>query len=342
MRSAWLGVIFALSALSQARARAEPAEPLWPPDCTRDMPRDGLVLLDREALGSAQDSGGAAPDTLEVRLLRSADGAPVDGALATPDWGTTSLLPWRSQAPLEADTEYKIEVRRKDAQAVVSEPGLSGYFTTGSAFLAPLAFSGRPAVRLLAQAPRAAAEPAPELLLVRIALPPLSGGLAQRTLRVTAAWSERPGHEPTEGLRARHEQSAIPGETLGFELEAQLGDAAHERCLEITARDDLGHELALEPELCVSLPARSSAEPASDALAPDPADAPPPDDAEPGLQTGFDALASHQVASAAPQADGAGGCTLSRARGAPAWPWVLSALPALVRRRRRRFLPGKY
>lgn len=361
MRSTW--VVFLL-ALAHTHAFARPAaaradQPLWPPDCTRDMPRDGLVLLDPSALGLPAAEPATAAQMLEIRMLRTSDGTPVAGTLEAPDPQTGSLLRWRSHAPLHAHTEYKIEARQAPSQ----EMALSGYFTTGESFLAPLAFSGRPALRLMARAPAPAADGAEvESILVRIALPPLTGGLAQRALQISVAWSEGDDDELAAGLRGRHEQAAVPGETLGFELEAQLRDAPSERCLEIVAHDDLGQEVALDPALCVSLPARSASEPAdapadADDAAPAQGDAPAPDSASehdeslesPELET----LARQQAANDATQqaandatqasqseATAAGGCSLSSGRGGAGWALLLAALPALFRRRRATILPG--
>jgi hypothetical protein len=355
MRSTWVVFLIALTHASAQSAAAHADQPLWPPDCTRDMPRDGLVLLDPSALGLAAPAEPAtAAQTLEIRLLRTADGTAVAGTLEAPDPATGPLLRWRSQAPLHANTEYKIEARHVATEAMA----LSGYFTTGDSFLAPLAFSGRPALRLMARAPEPAGEPhgaQVESVLVRIALPPLAGGLTQRALQVSVAWSEADDSERVAGLRGGHEQAALPGETLGFELEAQLRDVPSERCLEIVARDDLGQQIALDPALCVSLPARSASEPpdaraqADDSEATDQEDAPAPDAAsehhEPLEPAEFETLASQQAAAEATQTSqsegaGAGGCSLSSGHGGPSWAWLLAALPALFRRRRSRIVPG--
>lgn len=350
MRSTWLGIVLAFAVTDmRALAQPEPSAPLWPPDCTRDMPRDGLLLLDRTIVGGAA----AGAQALEVRLQRTSDGAIVAGALVPPEGGEEPLLHWQSDAPLDANTEYKVEARPRTGEDL-AEPILSGYFTTGTGFLAPLAFSGRPAVRLLARAPEQPASAlAPETVLVRIALPPLTGGLPQRALHVSAAWSELREAERAAGLRGQHAREAEPGETLGFELEAELGDAPSERCLEITARDDLGEELALDPPLCVSLPARSEpphgepppgGEPEADAedLA--------SDDAAPALHAAddsamFETLAAWGAgddATGAPEAGSASGCALSGARAGREWAWLAAILPALLLRRGRRFFAGKY
>jgi hypothetical protein len=356
MRSTW--VVF-LIALAQTHAFAQSAaayadQPLWPPDCTRDMPRDGLVLLDPSALGLAAPTEPAtAAQTLEIRLLRTSDGTAVSGTLEAFEPGTDSLLRWRSQAPLHANTEYKIEARHLASQAMA----LSGYFTTGESFLAPLAFSGRPALRVMARAAELDGAQR-ESVLVRIALPPLTGGLAQRAVQVSVAWSETDDSERAAGLRGGHEQAAVPGETLGFELEAQLRDAPSERCLEIVAGDDLGQAVALDPALCVSLPARSTGEPRdarshaddTDRAAQDDRNGVPAPDAasehdEPPESAEFETLASQQSAAEATQPSqsegaAAGGCSLSSGHGGSSWAWLLAALPALFRRRRAPIVPG--
>jgi hypothetical protein len=343
MRSIWLGCLLALPLL-HAHAFAQSAEaaeraPLWPPDCTRDMPRDGLVLLDGRVLGVAPS---AATEALEIRLLRTADGAIVDGTLDSAE-PAAALLRWRSHAPLHANTEYKIEARMRGAQ----EPALAGYFTTGDAFIAPLAFSGRPAVRLLARAPRPGSDGQPETMVVRIAMPHLTGGLAQRPVSLSVGWSETAEGEQAAGLRGRQEEAVLPGKTLGFELEAQLGERPQERCLEIVARDDLGQELALNPPLCVSLPARSGAEPppeddglAADGFESDHSAATETEGEPPRFETRASQHLADDATAVSHEQAGAGGCALGGAQGEVGGVWLLVALLPFVRRQRVRFFPG--
>jgi hypothetical protein len=331
MRAPILSLMLTLTLIS-ARAAAQPAapapdQPIWPPDCTRDMPRDGLVLLDTSAFAEAA--------SVEVTLRRSSDGAPVAGAFEAPAAPAGSPVRWRSHAALSPGTEYKIEARASDARAT----SLVGYFTTGDSFLAPLAFSGRPAVRVMARAAQSA--PDGEVVLLRIAVPALSGGLPQRTLQVSATLADVDTAELAAALRSGHAQSAQPGQALGFEVEALLRDAPSQRCVQITARDDLGHELALDPELCVSLPARAGAPGETDGAAQAhafEAQAAQEAEADDAART-FETQASQQAAAATTADPEAQGCAMTGARTSGGW--LSIALLALCATRRRTInLPG--
>jgi hypothetical protein len=310
----------ALCALCPAAGRAdsiaEPTPgPVWPPDCTRDMPRDGLLLLDAEALA---DSGGA----LQVRLVRSADGGEVKG-----DFDDTRALPrglraWRSQEPLAPDTEYRVEL----GQAASAEQRRISYFTTGEAFLAPLAFSARPALRLIAREPAADA-PDSEPVLLRVALPALSGGLPQRPLHVAATLDE-------EGAAQSDARDVRPGQPLTFEFGSELTSEPRELCVEISAQDDLGQALRLDPPLCVSLPARSHP-PELAARTLDAASA-----SEDAAASTSESAAPEPATSQAAALDSApaSGCSISPASSsglASTWPLLLALVV-----RRRKILPG--
>ena len=232
-------------------ARVAPVQPSWPVDCTRDVQRDGLVLID-PALGN-----------VKVSLRPSSENSDIAGCFG-PDQDGVRV--WKSKEPLRAQTEYRLEVQPLDAVGAPVGEALLSHFTTGDELRQPLSFGALPTTRVLPHTAAAAEASAfsveslrDDVVVVRIALPGLEGGLSHRPLHVTVALLGDTSSEEALGARTLDAQQVPPHQPVAFQLQAVLADEPSRRCLEITAEGDLGDVLTLSPGLCVELPARAPA-----------------------------------------------------------------------------------
>lgn len=227
------------------------SQALWPQDCTRGIERDGLVLV-ASSLGP-----------VSVSLRPSSASEDLQGDFGE-DQGAMRV--WQSAQPLLAQTEYRLEIQPLDASgAPLGEAQLS-HFTTGDQLTAQLAFPGAPLARVLPHTAAAndlstfsAESLRDDVVVLRIAVPGLSGGLSHRALRLEATLLGDTSSEEALGARVQDTQSAAPNQPIAFQLQAVLADEPSRRCLQIGASDDLG-DTTLAPEFCVELPARAAAE----------------------------------------------------------------------------------
>lgn len=289
-------------------AAAPAATDVWPVDCTRDVQRDGLVLIDA-ALGEVQ-----------VSLRPSNEAVDIAGSFVAPSDG---VQVWQSAEPLLPQTEYRLALQPAQGEPLIS------HFTTGDALQAPLALGGEPAARVLPHTAAAAdAELSVEsqrddVVVLRIALPGVTGGLSHRPLALRAALEGDVSSEQALGARIEDNQSAPPNQPVAFQLQAVLDDEPSERCVTISAQQDFG-ALDAAP-LCIKLPARTTSDVASGE-----ASEVATDGDEPSTASGSAKFNLTQVA----QAD-AGGCSLGARHPVRDGSWLLLALLPLLAGRRR-------
>jgi len=316
------------SLLGAASAQANDTRPeraestltgIWPGDCTRDIQRDGLVLVDG-ALGA-----------FSVSLRPSRESSDLSGAFQA---NAGDAQAWKSSEPLLPRTEYRLEVQPLDETGAPVGPAQLSHFTTGDDLQVPLAFAGLPAARVLPHT--AAASDNSEfsveslregVVVLRIALPGLVGGLSRRALQLEAALLDDTSSEQALNARVRDSQSATPNQPVAFQLQAVLADEPSQRCVAITASQDSAALTA--PEFCIELPAR---------IAPEA----PENDVEAPYELGEGSQAREvsgqgselSLESAAAQAS-AGGCSLGSGNPGRDVSWFLLAmLPFLASRRR--------
>lgn len=293
---------------------------LWPPDCTRGIPRDGLLLIEH-----AQ----ALPDSVQVSLHSTAEGRDMPGQLA-PEGET---LRFQSDAPLDANTEYEATLRWSDADVEGGERTLTSRFTTGEQTMAALAFEGSAALRMLASAEL------DDAVLLRVAVPRLHGGLPFHAVAVSAELSGEPSAAPVTG-------EVAPDAALVLEVPVPLGEESERRCVTLHARDALGEEVWTAPA-CEQIPAREAPEDAQPEGA-QPEDAQPvatgarvlvpqPDRPEASVVArGANAVAQRLDLNARALGESPSGCSLGPSDAPSGIAWLLVALPIARRFRARR------
>lgn len=230
----------------------------WPIACEADVPLDGLVLLEGDAL-AADLPGGEGP--LEVVLSQMEGGE----ARARYLGEVTSIAPdaalFRSERELLPHTDYQLTARRLGS----SEAAYTSKFTTGERRLAPLTLQAAPTLQVeqYDEAPKQctrdgcgvercqeSGEPV-ATRAVRIAVPAISGGIEQRPYVVSAELTRAQG----ASVVASSDSVATQANRRSFLLVAVPRELpAGEACVTLRARDVAGHELRSAP-VCTTLPA---------------------------------------------------------------------------------------
>lgn len=240
-------------------------ERTWPAACEREVPTDGLVFLE----GAAREEGTPGGEgALQVKIQRMVAGVAtetIDGEVA--DVGQNAAV-FRSQKPLAAGADYIVVAQRVSPDGTPLSVRFTSAFTTGSAGLSPIAFQADPTLQLesfdkeltVCDEPdacgekrcTATGETAPANF-VRIAVPPIEGGLTQRpyTVSATLTASSASGQAP---LVATADVAAVQAGKRSY-MVIEVPEGAHdgEGCVTITAKDVAGHAQQSNP-VCLTLP----------------------------------------------------------------------------------------
>ena len=352
------------SSCDDVPAAAWSPERSWPSSCELDVPIDGYVLLEGDAQPSG--SGAAAGGTLEVAVQRVSAGAVVETFTGSVEAiGPTAAL-FRSDRPFAPHAEYILVARRVAGSDGMPAVPFTSAFSTGSASLPALAF--RDGVELSVEqfekklkrctedaCGATRCEPTGEMAqarLVRVAVPPLEGGLAQRPYAVSAELRVN-GGDQAPAVATSDSVATQAGKRSFITVELPPLTNAAEACITLQAKDVAGHEARLEAG-CVALapdaaPAVAAPAPAEAATPSAGAPSAPSEPASPalavvggasetttvvesvdalGLREGFDDVA----------ADGASeGCSVaSSGRGLSHFAWLALALTIVRARARRR------
>ncbi len=255
--------------LPEARACPDELPPIWHPQrswpaaCEPDVPNDGFVLLEGDALERGDPRG---QGVLEIVLQRTQAGEVIEtiaGTLSYPD--ATSAL-FRADRPLAPNADYLVSARRNGASDDV--PSFTTAFTTGSRALSPLGFRHAPSAQLEASererfacardscgaqhcAPTGESEPAQ---LVRIEVPPIGGGIEQKPYAVSAEFvaSATPGQAPLVATSDVAVTQAGRRSFIVIELPAAAATEGLQGCVTVTAEDVAGHTATTEP-VCLTL-----------------------------------------------------------------------------------------
>jgi hypothetical protein len=240
-------------------------ERTWPAACEREVPTDGLVFLEGAARDASTPGGEGA---LQVKIQRMVAGVAtetIDGEVA--DVGQNAAV-FRSQKPLAEGADYVVVAQRVSPDGTPLSVRFTSAFTTGRAALAPIAFQAEPTLQLEsfdkelsvcdeadacgAKRCKSTGETAPANF-VRIAVPPIEGGLTQRpyTVSATLTASSATGQAP---LVATADVAAVQAGKRSY-MVVEVPEGAHdaEGCVTITAKDVAGHEQKSAP-VCLTLP----------------------------------------------------------------------------------------
>ncbi|MET0344236.1 MAG: hypothetical protein ABW252_24685 [Polyangiales bacterium] len=317
-----LGLLAAFAPLlaSASPAHAADAEPAvrwapersWPGACETDVPTNGLVFLEGAARGSDLESG---EGTLRVFVQRMEGESPVetiDGNVSFPD--ATSAVFQASHA-LAPNADYQLTAQRVSPDGTLLSAPFTSDFTTGSNTLAAPSFRGAPTMQVEAFdkelercdgarcVPTGETEPA---RFLRVAVPAIEGGLAQRPYAVSAALSASAHGSQAKVVATADDAAVQAGKRSFMVIEVPALPENVEGCVTVTARDLAGHEVRSEP-VCTQLAAAAESEGEASALQ---------------YAQGGDAEAE-----AAMPADTAGGCAVgTRGAGAGSLAWLALAL----------------
>jgi hypothetical protein len=311
----------------------------WPAACEPDVPTDGFVLLEGDALEGATASGEGA---LSVTLQRMHEGVALetfDGQLTYPD--ATSAL-FRSARPLAASADYQITAQRVAPDGRTLGERFTSKFTTGVRSLAPLTFHAAPELSIEqfdkevvacttdacgAKHCEGTDESVPATF-ARVAVPPIQGGIEQRPYAVAASLTLG-GSTQAAPVATSDSAATQAGKRSYLVIEVPRDTQAREACVTVSATDLAGRKTSTPP-VCVALPepeplpalARTSptSESAASALASSP---------------GFDDVTGEQQSAGAD----AGGCAIgATGRGANGLGWLALVLTlARLRSRKRAF-----
>lgn len=326
----WLAVLGAASwTAAPARACDEEAaqgfrpERSWPAACERDVPTDGLVVLE----GSANPPRNAAEKgPLRVQIKRMRDGAAVETFAGEVREVGPNLAVFRSQVPLPEGSDFVVSAVRVAPDGTPLSAPFTSAFTTGHTPLPALAFRSVPTVQLEAfdkeleqcevvdacgeRRCTKTGETVPTHYL-RIAVPEIDGGLAKLPYRVSATLTS--DREASAVLAAQEAKGVPPGHRSYMLLELPPRDREGRGCVTITASDAAGHEAAAET-VCLALPAP---------------------EAPPSRPEHVDALRLASPAAPEAQAASAGGCTLGGPADTSGLAWLALILTFSRRRSRK-------
>jgi hypothetical protein len=228
----------------------------WPSACELNVPVDGFVLLEGDAIPDGAPGG---EGELQVFVQRMSAGAPLEvvgGSITQAD--ATSAL-FRSERALQPHADYVIVAKRVAGEGVSSATFTSS-FTTGSQALAPVAFRAGSAELTLEQHNKvvkqceddgcgvARCTPTGETVdarLVRIAVPAIEGGISQRPYSVSAQVALN-GAEQAALVATSDTVATQAGKRSFLTVELPALASAAQGCVTIQARDVAGHEAKLE------------------------------------------------------------------------------------------------
>lgn len=264
--------VSALTCDGDAAPRWNP-ERSWPSSCELGVPTDGFAVLSGDPLSEHEQGGDG---ELQVFVQRVSDGAPLeryDGEVSQAD--ATSVL-FRSAQPFAANADFILVAQRVGRDGTPRGLPFTSSFSTGSDALASISFqqaaelSVEPSEQALHECtvdacgveqcePTGESEP---VRLVRIAVPPIAGGIEQRPYEVSAqltlrsATAQAPLVATSDTVVTQANQRSFMVVTLPALATDMQG------CVTLTARDIAGHEASLEAG-CMDLPADELADDAS-------------------------------------------------------------------------------
>jgi hypothetical protein len=281
-----LGLLASLSGLAlhssayacdvEAPVRWNP-ERSWPAACESNIPTDGFVLLEGDAL-PADIAGGQGQ--LDVTIERTIEGAAVElfaGKLSFPD--AKSAL-FQSDRPLSPQADYQITAFRRSPDGQEQGSRFTSKFTTGELALAPLSLSA-PTLQLeqfdkeledcaLDACGLERCESLDQTVAttyVRVAVPPIEGGIEQRPYAVSAALTVRDASDPAAVVATSDTAATQAGKRSFLVIEVPASAAGREGCVSVTATDLAGHEQTSE-SVCLALGQAEVAPEPSGAAAP--------------------------------------------------------------------------
>jgi len=248
----------------EAAARWNP-ERSWPSSCELNVPLDGFVLLEGNALATDQAGGEGG---LLVFVQRVSEGMVLerfDGSVSQLD-GTSALF--RSDRPLQANADYVLVAGRFSPEGELLGPSFTSAFSTGSDPLASVSFrqpalleleSSKKAVQLCALDECGSEQcestgESRDVRIVRIEVPPIDGGIGQRPYAVTARLTIEDGLLQAPRVATSDTVVTQAGRRSFIVLEVPALASAAQGCVTIDAKDVAGHEATLEAG-CIELPA---------------------------------------------------------------------------------------
>jgi len=234
----------------------------WPSACASDVATDGLVLLEGDALPSYALGGDGELHVTVERIVQGQAVETFEGKVSYPD--PTSAL-FQSNRPLAPQSDYQITALRGAAQDVGR---FTSAFSTGTRTLDALTFQGAPSVTfeevegarsecVIDACGKKNCKPgddAVQLKSVRVAVPPVAGGVDVRPVSIAAnlVATFADGTAPRVATSDAVATQAGKRSFIVIELPALPSNA--QGCVTITATDVAGHALTSEP-ICTALPA---------------------------------------------------------------------------------------
>ena len=235
----------------------------WPSACEPDAATDGLVLLEGDALPVGQPGG---EGQLQIVVQRMNAGAVVETYPGKVSRLDAAGALFQSDRPLAPQAQYQITAVRVDLDGSALGNKFSSAFSTGTHALAPLTFASAATLRyeeadterfecVLDGCGQKHCLPGDETVhvkSVRIAVPPINGGVELRPYAVSAKLvaSFSNGLAPVVATSDTAATQAGKRSFLVVELPALPSDATG--CVTINATDVAGHTVASEP-VCTSL-----------------------------------------------------------------------------------------
>ena len=237
----------------------------WPAACEPDAATDGLVMLEGDALADGAPGG---EGQLQIVVQRMVSGAAVEtfaGKVSRVD-ATAALF--QSERALAPAADYQITAERVDLDGTALGNKFTSAFHTGMRALPPLTFASAPTLGyeeadterfecMVDECGAKHCEPSDEMVhlkSVRIAVPPITGGVELRPYSVSAKLvaSFSNGQAPAVATSDTAATQAGKRSFLVVELPALPSGATG--CVTISATDVAGHTVASEP-VCTPLPA---------------------------------------------------------------------------------------
>lgn len=302
----------------------------WPGACETDVPTNGLVFLEGPAREASAPGGDG---TLHVFVQRMEGETPLETITGTVSYPDATSAVFRAAQPLAPNADYQLTAQRVSPDGTPLSPSFTSDFTTGSRTLAGPAFRAAPTMQLEAfdkevercDAPASGGDarcvPTGETTparYLRVAVPAIEGGLAQRPYAVSAALRASFGDGQAKVVAAA-EEAVQAGKRSFMLIEVPALPADAQGCVTVSARDLAGNTVDSEP-VCTQLDA------AVDDVA---GEAAPLQYAQAGGE-------GAEAAGALP-ADAAGGCAVgTRGAGAGSLAWLALALTLSRARFRKR------
>jgi hypothetical protein len=321
--------------VASARACADEAERAWLPErswpaaCERDIPTDGLVVLEGPARASHVSRG---KGDLRVQIKRMLGGTAVETFEGNVIEVGPNAAVFRSKVPLSGDTDYVLTAQRVSSDGTPLSAPFTSAFTTGHTALPSLAFRSVPTIQLEAfdkelehceaaeacgdQRCTPTGETAPTHYL-RISVPEIDGGLTKLPYSVSATLTSD-GAGETAVLATQEAPDVRTGLRSYMLLELPPRDRDGRGCVTVSATDAAGHQADAET-VCLALPA---------------SDAPPPP--TPAQPEHLDALRLATPAAPDESATATGGCTIARGASSTSDLLWLALVLAMMRPRARK------